>query len=181
MDLLSRFIVCNTCWPPCCGISCRAILVHGNCLIGASQWFFPLLIYLIFIVPYLNLSSLFLFFSQLTELALLYCQKIANSGLLGVGQSCKFLQALHLVDCSKIGDEAICGIAKGCTNLKKLHIRRCYEVSFFSISRPLLVWLHQSYISSLLQVTLFIYLFLFVLFLKIKRTLLFLVTWLDWV
>lgn len=88
---------------------------------------FPLVIigFLLFLSESLKFFSSF---SQLTELALLYCQKIVNSGLLRIGQSCKFLQALHLVDCSRIGDEAICGIAEGCRNLKKLHIRRCYEV-----------------------------------------------------
>lgn len=65
---------------------------------------------------------------SLTELALLYCQRIGNSALLEVGRGCKFLQALHLVDCSNIGDEAIGSIARGCQNLKKLHIRRCYKV-----------------------------------------------------
>ena len=65
---------------------------------------------------------------QLTELALLFCQKIGNKALLEVGRGCNKLQALHLVDCSSIGDEGICGIARGCRNLKKLHIRRCYEV-----------------------------------------------------
>ncbi|XP_022760432.1 F-box/LRR-repeat protein 4 isoform X3 [Durio zibethinus] len=65
---------------------------------------------------------------RLTELALLYCQRIGNFALHEVGKGCKYLQALHLVDCSSIGDEAICSIAKGCRNLKKLHIRRCYEV-----------------------------------------------------
>ena len=70
----------------------------------------------------------FKMYRHLTELALLYCQRIGNVGLLEVGQGCKFLQALHLVDCSSIGDEAMCGIAKGCRNLKKLHIRRCYKV-----------------------------------------------------
>ncbi|QHO38264.1 Golgin candidate [Arachis hypogaea] len=59
---------------------------------------------------------------HLTELALLYCQRIGNVGLLKVGKGCKFLQALHLVDCSGIGDEAMYIIAKGCRNLKKLHI-----------------------------------------------------------
>ncbi|MBA0616472.1 hypothetical protein Godav_016516 [Gossypium davidsonii] len=65
---------------------------------------------------------------RLTELALLYCQRVGNFALTEVGRGCKYLQALHLVDCSSIGDEAICSIAKGCRNLKKLHIRRCYEV-----------------------------------------------------
>lgn len=68
---------------------------------------------------------------RLTELALLYCQRIGDNALLEIGRGCKFLQALHLVDCSSIGDDAICGIANGCRNLKKLHIRRCYEVFFF--------------------------------------------------
>jgi hypothetical protein len=71
---------------------------------------------------------------QLTELALLFCQKIGNNALLEVGRGCKFLQALHLVDCSSIGDEGICGIARGCQKLKKLHIRRCYEVLSLSLS-----------------------------------------------
>ena len=71
---------------------------------------------------------------QLTELALLFCQKIGNNALLEVGRGCKFLQALHLVDCSSIGDEGICGIARGCQKLKKLHIRRCYEVLSLSMS-----------------------------------------------
>ena len=65
---------------------------------------------------------------SLSELALLYCQKIGNFALSEIGRGCKFLQALHLVDCSSIGDDAIISIAKGCRNLKKLHIRRCYEV-----------------------------------------------------
>ena len=69
-------------------------------------------------------------FRHLTELALLYCQRIGNHALLEIGRGCKFLQALDLVDCSSIGDEAICNIARGCRNLKKLHIRRCYEVYF---------------------------------------------------
>ena len=75
-------------------------------------------------------------FRRLTELALLYCQRIGDTALLELGKGCKFLQALHLVDCSSIGDDAICGIANGCRNLKKLHIRRCYEVfsSFNSVS-----------------------------------------------
>lgn len=73
-----------------------------------------------------NLSSLLC--RHLSELALLYCQRIGDLGLLQVGKGCQFLQALHLVDCSSIGDEAMCGIATGCKNLKKLHIRRCYEV-----------------------------------------------------
>lgn len=73
-----------------------------------------------------NLS--FLLHRHLSELALLYCQRIGDAGLVQVGQGCKFLQALQLVDCSSIGDEAMCGIASGCRNLKKLHIRRCYEV-----------------------------------------------------
>lgn len=71
---------------------------------------------------------------QLTELALLFCQKIGNNALLEVGRGCKFLQALHLVGCSSIGDEGICGIARGCQNLKKLHIRRCYEVLSLSLA-----------------------------------------------
>jgi len=70
----------------------------------------------------------FLLHRHLSELALLYCQRIGDAGLLQIGQGCKYLQALHLVDCSSIGDEAMCGIASGCKNLKKLHIRRCYEV-----------------------------------------------------
>ncbi|KAE8667966.1 F-box/LRR-repeat protein 4 [Hibiscus syriacus] len=65
---------------------------------------------------------------RLTELALLYCQRIGNFALTEIGRGCKYLQALNLVDCSSLGDEAICSIAKGCRNLKKLHIRRCYEV-----------------------------------------------------
>jgi F-box/leucine-rich repeat protein 2/20 len=65
---------------------------------------------------------------QLTELALLFCQKIGNNALVEIGRGCNLLQALHLVDCSGIGDEGICGIARGCRKLKKLHIRRCYEV-----------------------------------------------------
>lgn len=72
----------------------------------------------------------FLLHRHLSELALLYCQRIGDAGLLQIGQGCKYLQALHLVDCSSIGDEAMCGIASGCKNLKKLHIRRCYEVLF---------------------------------------------------
>lgn len=70
----------------------------------------------------------FLLHRHLSELALLYCQRIGDAGLLQIGQGCKYLQALHLVDCSSIGDVAMCGIARGCKNLKKLHIRRCYEV-----------------------------------------------------
>lgn len=70
------------------------------------------------------------FCRQLSELALLYCQRIGNYALSEIGKGCKFLQALHLVDCASIGDDAICSIASGCKNLKKLHIRRCYEVSF---------------------------------------------------
>lgn len=66
--------------------------------------------------------------SRLSELALLYCQRIESDALSEIGKGCKFLQALHLVDCSGIGDESICSIARGCKNLKKLHIRRCYEV-----------------------------------------------------
>lgn len=68
--------------------------------------------------------------SRLSELALLYCQRIENDGLSEIGKGCKLLQALHLVDCSGIGDESICSIARGCKNLRKLHIRRCYEVFF---------------------------------------------------
>lgn len=79
------------------------------------------------------LISVFYVYSHLTELALLYCQRIGDDALLGIGQGCKFLQALHLVDCSSIGDAAMCGIASGCHNLKKLHIRRCYEVLSFSL------------------------------------------------
>lgn len=67
-------------------------------------------------------------FRRLTELALLYCQRIENDAFVQIGRGCKFLQALHLVDCARIGDDAICSIAEGCKNLKKLHIRRCYEV-----------------------------------------------------
>ncbi|KAK4477981.1 hypothetical protein RD792_017246 [Penstemon davidsonii] len=66
--------------------------------------------------------------SRLSELALLYCQKIESNALSEIGEGCKFLQALHLVDCLGIGDDSICSIAKGCKNLKTLHIRRCYEV-----------------------------------------------------
>lgn len=65
---------------------------------------------------------------RLTELALLYCQKVGDEALSEVGKGCKYLEALHLVDCSIIGDEAIYSIAMGCRNLKRLHIRRCYEV-----------------------------------------------------
>jgi len=65
---------------------------------------------------------------RLSELALLYCQKIGDFALSEVGRGCKYLQALHLVDCSNIGDDAMCSIGMGCRNLKKLHIRRCYEV-----------------------------------------------------
>lgn len=75
-----------------------------------------------------SLSAFLMTCRSLTELALLYCQRIGNSALLEVGRGCKFLQALHLVDCSNIGDEAIGSIARGCQNLKKLHIRRCYKV-----------------------------------------------------
>lgn len=86
------------------------------------------------------LISVFFFYmySHLTELALLYCQRIGNDALFEVGRGCKFLQALHLVDCSSIGDAAMCGIARGCRNLKKLHIRRCYEVLslFLSLVPP---------------------------------------------
>ncbi|CAL5395597.1 unnamed protein product [Camellia sinensis] len=67
-------------------------------------------------------------YRRLSELTLLYCQKIGNYALSEVGRGCKHLQALQLVDCSSIGDDAICSIASGCRNLKKLHIRRCYEV-----------------------------------------------------
>lgn len=67
--------------------------------------------------------------SRLSELALLYCQRIEPDALSEIGKGCAFLQALHLVDCSGIGDDSMCSIAKGCKNLKKLHIRRCYEVS----------------------------------------------------
>lgn len=68
------------------------------------------------------------FYRHLTELALLYCQRISNCALSEVGKGCKNLQALHLVDCSSVGDDAISNIGRGCRNLKKLHIRRCYEV-----------------------------------------------------
>lgn len=75
---------------------------------------------------------------RLSELALLYCQKIGNYALSEVGRGCKYLQTLNLVDCSSIGDDAICGIARGCRDLKKLHIRRCYEVllplNFFQLT-----------------------------------------------
>ena len=71
---------------------------------------------------------------QLTELALLFCQKIGNNALVEIGRGCNLLQALHLVDCSGIGDEGICGIARGCRKLKKLHIRRCYEVLSLSLT-----------------------------------------------
>ncbi|RWR76637.1 F-box/LRR-repeat protein 4 [Cinnamomum micranthum f. kanehirae] len=64
----------------------------------------------------------------LSELSLLYCQRIGNNALLEVGRGCTLLQVLHLVDCSSIGDDAIYNIALGCRNLKKLHIRRCYEI-----------------------------------------------------
>lgn len=67
----------------------------------------------------------------LSELSLLYCQRIGNNALLEVGRGCTLLQVLHLVDCSSIGDDAIYNIALGCRNLKKLHIRRCYEVCYF--------------------------------------------------
>lgn len=103
-----------------------------------------------FSISWLKLFTLFLFTSNnftklstrdllticrnLTELALLYCQRIGNLALLEVGRGCKSLQALHLVDCSSIGDDAICSIAEGCQNLKKLHIRRCYKVLSLSLS-----------------------------------------------
>ncbi|KAK6117303.1 hypothetical protein DH2020_048948 [Rehmannia glutinosa] len=51
--------------------------------------------------------------SRLSELALLYCQRIESDGLSEIGKGCKFLQALHLVDCSAIGDDSICSIARG--------------------------------------------------------------------
>lgn len=102
-----------------------------------------------FSISWLKLFTLFLFTSNnftklstpdllticrnLTELALLYCQRIGNLALLEVGRGCKSLQALHLVDCSSIGDDAICSIAEGCQNLKKLHIRRCYKVLSLSL------------------------------------------------
>lgn len=70
---------------------------------------------------------------RLTELALLYCQKVGDQALSEVGKGCKYLEALHLVDCSIIGDEAIYSIATGCRNLKRLHIRRCYEVLYSHI------------------------------------------------
>lgn len=81
---------------------------------------------------------------QLTELALLFCQKIGNNALIEVGRGCKFLQALHLVDCSGIGDDGICGIARGCRKLNKLHIRRCYEVLSLSDSLSLSLSLRVS-------------------------------------
>lgn len=84
----------------------------------------PLKIMAIFIFDFFVTA----FCRQLSELALLYCQRIGNYALCEIGKGCKFLQALHLVDCASIGDDAICSIASGCKNLKKLHIRRCYEV-----------------------------------------------------
>ncbi|XP_050372022.1 F-box/LRR-repeat protein 4 isoform X2 [Argentina anserina] len=98
----------------CINVTDEVLIAVGNCC------------------SYVEILALYTFqrFSdkRLTELALLYCQRIGKFVLAEIGKGCKFLQALHLVDCSSIGDEAICSIAMGCRNLKKLHIRRCYEI-----------------------------------------------------
>ncbi|KAK9903108.1 hypothetical protein M0R45_001248 [Rubus argutus] len=76
---------------------------------------------------------------RLTELALLYCQRIGNfalceigrgywnKGVVAIGEYCRSLTDLSLRFCDRVGDEALIAVSQ-CSSLQFLNVSGCHQI-----------------------------------------------------
>eukprot|EP01038_Epipyxis_sp_PR26KG_P015948 gene15948-21641_t len=74
------------------------------------------------------------FANSLSELDVVWCDRITDAGLVMVGMNCPSIKSLNVSYCRRVTDEGICSIATGCPLLESIQMISCEKVTDHAIS-----------------------------------------------